>query len=564
MFNRIAPLHRNFSNLLLVALLSTSSVAFSSVSPNQEPRGPRAANFTDRIIVKMRAGKAPSLSAADGSQLASTMSAATGRTFTYSHEALSRVAVLKADAAMSIADARRMARQMAQQPDVEYAEPDVRMFKAVVPNDTSFATQWALQPLTATNYGINAAAAWDVTTGNASLVVAVLDTGITTHTDLAGRTVAGYDFVSDTDISNDGTGRDSDPSDPGDWLTQAEINANPTAFEGCPVSDSSWHGTHAAGIIGAATNNGAGIAGVNWLSKIQPVRVLGKCYGLTSDIAAAIVWAAGGTVSGVANNPTPAKVINLSLGGTSPCENTYRDAVAQAVSLGAVVVVAAGNETAGTAGSAPANCAGAIAVSALDIDGFRAGYSNYGSPTTISAPGGDASAILSTLNAGTTVPAAQSYGGLVGTSFAAPHVAGVASLMLSIRPTLQPHHVIALMRGTASAYRSLSAANSFYDCSQHPCGDGLLNAAAAVAAAQACTTPPSGTPAAISVTCNGDYDGNGVVSALTDGVIATRLALGMNGTALTSGGVLGACATRTTYAAIRAYSNRNCGTNYAP
>jgi serine protease len=379
-------------------------------------------------------------------------------------------------------------------------------------------------------------------------VIAVLDTGITAHSDLAGRTVAGYDFVSDIDISNDGNARDSDASDPGDWLTQAEINANPSAFSGCAVENSSWHGTHAAGIIGAVTNNAAGIAGVNWVSKIQPIRVLGKCYGLTSDIAAAIVWAAGGTVAGVATNP---------------CETTYRNAVAQAATLGAVVVVAAGNETAGAAGSAPANCPGAISVSALDIDGFRAGYSNYGAPATLSAPGGDASTILSTLNAGITAPGAESYGGLVGTSFAAPHVAGVASLMLSVRPTLQPHHVIALMRGTASPYRSLTVANSFYDCSVHPCGDGLVNAAAAVAAAQACTTPPSGTAAAISETCNGDYDGNGVVSALTDGIIATRLSLGMTGNAVVAG-ALGACASRTTYAAIRAYSNRNCGTNYAP
>jgi hypothetical protein len=119
------------------------------------------------------------------------------------------------------------------------------------------------------------------------------------------------------------------------------------------------------------------------------------------------------------------------------------------------------------------------------------------------------------------------------------------------------------MRGTATAYRSLDAADMFYDCSVLACGDGLVNAARAVAAAQASATPPSGTPAAISETCNGDYDGNGVVSALTDGIIATRLSLGMTGDAVVAG-ALGVCASRTTYATIRAYSNRNCGTNYAP
>ena len=289
--------------------------------------------------------------------------------------------------------------------------------------------------------------------------------------------------------------------------------------------------------------------------------MLGKYGGYLSDIADAITWASSGTVSGVANNATPANVISMSLGGTAPCPATYQTAINGAISRGVLIVVAAGNEGGGAMGATPANCPGVIAVSATDINGACPTFSNYGPPATISGPG---RTIMSTLNTGTTIPVAAPAGSSCinysGTSMATPHVAGVASLMLSVRPTLLPHHLAAMIRGTATAYPAVATAS--INCRIQRCGDGILNAANAVAAAQACATPPTvGTPATISEACNGDLDGNGVVSPLTDGLLAMRLAMGLAGTAVTNG-ALGTCATRTTYAAIRAYMNRNCATQY--
>ena len=545
----------------LATLPITVSVA-GGADPDQTG-WPDASKYTNRLIVKMKApAKGVVMTASEGAQIASAMSVAAGRALSFSHETGVGAVILTTDTQMTLAEASRVAQRLLTQADVEYAEPDIRMFPALVPNDTLYATnQWALKAVAVGNYGINAPAAWDITTGSASVIVAVLDTGITAHIDLAGRTVPGYDFVTSIPTANDGGGRDADPSDPGDWITAAESTTLGGPFEKCRVKDSSWHGTHVSGTIGAISDNSLGIAGVNWVSKIQPIRVLGKCGGFTSDIADAMTWASGGVVAGVANNPTPANVLNMSLGGTSPCGATYQTAINGAISRGVLVVVAAGNEFGGAMGASPANCQGVIAVSATNISGARPTFSNYGPPATISAPGDN---VISTLNTGLTTPVAapggSNYVNYFGTSMATPHVAAVASLMLSVRPTLLPHHVAAMIRGTATPYPT--AGSALINCQIQRCGDGILNAAAAVAAAQACVTPPTiGAPAAISETCNGDLDGNGVVHPLTDGLLATRMALGLNGTALTQN-ALGTCATRTTYAAIRAYMNRNCGTQY--
>lgn len=185
--------------------------------------------------------------------------------------------------------------------------------------------QWYLKtPTSELVSAINAPAAWDRQTGSSSIVVAVLDTGIRAdHPDLAGQVLPGYDLVGYSSssalslaIGNDGDGADADPSDPGDWVTQAEVNAG-TLGSSCTsdeVKNSSWHGTRVAGLIAAASNNGLGMAGVAWGSRILPVRVLGKCGGFDSDIIAGMRWAGGLSVSGLPANPNPARVINLSLG----------------------------------------------------------------------------------------------------------------------------------------------------------------------------------------------------------------------------------------------------------
>jgi serine protease len=252
-----------------------------------------------------------------------------------------------------------------------------------------------------------------------------------------------------------------------------------------------------AGTIGAASNNGVGVAGLNWVSPIVPVRVLGKCGGYTSDIVDGMRWAAGLAVSGVPANANPARVLNLSLGGSGACGSTYQGAINDINAAGAIVVVAAGNSNANAANHRPANCDGVVTVAATDRDGNRTFYSNFGSVVEISAPGGETNTnspspaplngILSTLNAGSTTPGAATYGYYQGTSMAAPHIAGVLSLMLSIDPTLQFAQSLQILQSTA---RSFPAGSS---CTPATCGAGIADAGAAL---YALTHPGEPTPTA--------------------------------------------------------------------
>ena len=233
-----------------------------------------------------------------------------------------------------------------------------------------------------------------------------------------------------------------------------------------------------AGTIAAVANNSTGVAGIAFGAKVVPARVLGKCGGYTSDIADAIVWVSGGSVSGIAANPTPARVINMSLGGPGACDTTTQNAINSARSRNTVVVVAAGNSNADASGYSPASCAGVVSVAATDRYGSRAYYSNYGSSVTIAAPGGDvrsssSNGILSTLNAGSTSPGADSYAYYQGTSMASPHVAAVVALMLSKKPSLTPDQVSSMLKSTARAFPG--------SCSG--CGAGIVDAYAAVQAA---------------------------------------------------------------------------------
>uniref|UniRef100_UPI003F8132AA S8 family peptidase n=1 Tax=Xanthomonas sp. 0924 TaxID=2835534 RepID=UPI003F8132AA len=375
--------------------------------------------------------------------------------------------LLVADRALDRVDAETLMRRLAADPAVKRVEVDMLLRPMLVPNDSRLSEQWALGT---TSAGINVRPAWDKAIGKGA-VVAVIDTGVTTHPELSANVLAGYDFISDAFIARDGNARDTDAADPGDWAAANECGS------GASASSSSWHGTHVAGIVAAAANNGAGTAGVAFNAKVLPVRVLGRCGGYLSDIADAIVWASGGTVSGVPANPTPARVINLSLGGIGSCSTTLSNAIASAVSRGTSVVVAAGNSNIDVSKSVPANCPNVIAVAATTSAGAKASFSNFGQGVDIAAPG---QAILSTLNSGSTAVGTPGYAVYSGTSMAAPHVAGVVALMQSVALNpLSAASVEAMLKSTA---RALPVA-----CPQG-CGAGLVNADGAVAAVIASTT----------------------------------------------------------------------------
>ena len=447
------------------------------------------------------------------------------------------------------------------------APPNDPLFSAGTDTHGSWQGQWYLQPSSAaTPSALSVTGAWQTTTGSPAVVVAVIDTGIIeAHPDFTypagssstpklecvtgsgGTSACGYDFVScdqgnaaagsggsagssgstgsggndaqattgDCSASgaaatyyfaNDGHGWASDAADPGDWISTADTALSLFQDAGCTeAAPSSWHGTKVAGVIGAVTNNGIGVAGVAPQTTILPVRAIGVCSGRVSDVATAILWAAGIGVSvdagTIAASPA-ANIINLSLAASTPCSQTEQDAINQAIGAGVLVVAAAGNE--GGPLDAPANCTGVLSVVGLRAAGTKVPFSNVSSleaAASIAAPGGNCVntdsgstpevgytvpcvyAIETTTDAGTTAPSAtpgaytyaqvnqdyQSYldaGGnadntaVVGTSFAAPMAAGVAALMLAARPGMTPAQLIARMQSSALPFPTSSSTTS--------------------------------------------------------------------------------------------------------
>lgn len=479
--------------------IATAAPAGLKASAQAMMQSASAANeeMVSRLIVKPRAlagaKLADSLQAFDASGLSRTAN----MPMTVFRPMSNGAHVIKLDQPVTLSEARVIAeRLMRNDSSVEFAEPDRIMYPtAVTPADPDYATlQWHyFAPAGANLGGANLPNAWAVTQGSDTINVAVIDTGYRPHVDLGTAVLPGYDFITNPTTANDGDGRDADAQDPGDWVALNECGA------GSPASDSSWHGTHVAGTIAAAMNNGIGGTGVAPNIRILPVRVLGKCGGLTSDIADGMRWAAGLAVSGAPANPNPAQVLNMSLGAAGACSLTFQSAVNDVVNAGKVIVAAAGNDSSSV--SSPANCTDVIAVTAHAIDGDNAWYANVGTVVAISAPGGGCGflthsatctdfssanglGVYSLMNTGTTIPGADSYSAERGTSMAAPHVAGVVALMLSVK-TLTPANIKSYLQSSARAH----PAGTYCTTTTGVCGSGLLDAAGALNAIPA--APPT-------------------------------------------------------------------------
>ncbi len=567
----------------LGALVPECSLAADSVLLRRAGIDPSA---TDRIIVKWRDSGVAAVQIPSVADRATRLSNNTGVTVTAVRNLYGQVDVMRLDHVMSHSAMLAVLARLRTDPGVAYAEADAlrfieQQFPSAAPNDPHFVAgsdaygswdgQWYLQPSSSsTPAAISATSAWLKTTGSSSVVVAVIDTGVVLdHPDLlptasGGKLLPGYDFVSCDQgnsasapsvcsasgsaatyyIANDnGLGWNQDASDPGDWISSADIAMPLFQADGCTtVEPSSWHGTKVAGVIGAITNNGIGIAGIAPDTLILPVRAIGVCTGRVSDIAAAITWAAGMAVTGVPSLSSvagidQANIINLSLGAPMACSATEQDAISAAIGAGVLVVAAAGNE--GGPVDAPASCPGVLSVAGLRHTGTKVGYSSLSSSAAavgIAAPAGNCVnvgttvpcvySIETTSDAGATTPAStpgfytyalldSSYlngGGNadnqanVGTSFAAPMASGVAALMLATSPTLTPSELIARMQSSALGFPTSSSTTSttcvlastttdsngnFTDTSQNiecvcttaTCGAGMLNAEAAVTVA---------------------------------------------------------------------------------
>ena len=542
------------SMLALVCVFAAAALPGAVAERRPLPRAFAAALVAGeaRVIVKFKAesGLMRALSAnsmAAPPQHAQTLSSRLGLNLTDGRPIGARAQVVMAKGMSSV----QLAERLAAQSDVEYAVVDERKYALAAPNDPLYGVQSATAPAAGQWYlrapnsstivnatsvlsAINAEAAWNITTGSSNVVVAVLDTGVRLdHPDLAPKLRPGYDFVR-ASISNDGDGADADPSDPGD---------------GCGTTTNDWHGTQVSGLVGAATNNGIGMAGAGRDVMLLPVRVLGCGGGFDSDIQAGMLWAAGLSATPTPN-AYPAKVVNLSLGSNGACSMAYRDTVAQLNNAGVVVVAAAGNE--GIAVGTPANCPGVIAVAGVRHAGTKVGYSDLGPEIAVAAPAGNcvnASGtclfpLLTTSNSGTTTAVTNAAGGSVytgggsdaslGTSFSAPLVAGTVGLMISANINLTPSQLRYAMTSTARAFPqtgadasiptctapTATAQNTECYCTTSTCGSGMLDAGLAVARAAGVAAVISANAtsvkagATIDLNAAGSWPGSGAASTL--------------------------------------------------
>lgn len=392
-------------------------------------------------------------------------------------------------------EARAIAARLRHSGEVINAEPDLMMqADSVLPNDPAYAAspgQWHYMAPAGNNLGgADLPGSWDLTLGSENIDVAVLDTGYRPHADLQ-SVLPGYDFIAYPSTANDGDGRDADASDPGDFVAAGEC------ARGSAARYSSWHGTHVMGTIAALMNNGLYGTGIAPHVRILPVRVLGKCGGYTSDIVDGLRWAAGIDVPNVPHNAYPARIINLSLGSSGICSDAFQRAIDDVNALGAMVVISSGNGASNVVNQ-PANCRGALAITAHSIDGDNAEYANIGPEILVSAPGGgcgtlatdcysgyssNGAAVYSLGNTGISTPSADTGAWKIGTSMSAPHVAGTIALMLSLNGSLDRAEIMSILRASARPPPLTSACALVANAGL--CGAGLLDGLAALNALSA-------------------------------------------------------------------------------
>jgi subtilisin family serine protease len=454
----------------LIALAAVAAVVCAGVFGTQQTRGTQAGaeepepEYTGDVIVKFKASATlPEVAQAitDSDTEAVASSAGSG------------LVLLEPEAGQSVDAA---VADLKSNPEVAFAEPDVVMRLSLTPNDSLYASnQWSLP-------AIFAPQAWDVTTGNANVIIAVIDTGVdATHPDLSGKITtganAGYNFVAG--------------------------NATTT--------DDHSHGTFVAGIAAASTNNSIGMAGACWTCKIMPIKVLDNTgSGSTFNVAQGIDWAVS----------HGADVINLSLGGGG--STTLQTAVNNAWNANVVVIAASGNEN--SAVLYPGAYTNAIAVGSTNNLNARSSFSNFGPELDIVAPG---EAVLGTLCNCAGNPGGYATGS--GTSFSTPYVAGVAGLLIASGVTDKTEIRNRLL--TTATDLGAGGFDNLY-------GNGLLKASAALSTATpTATNTPTNTA---TPTSTPTPDTTGPVANITspaDGAVISAGVVTISATASDSGGM---------------------------
>ena len=403
-------------------------------------------------------------------QLSETSELLVARNFESNDGDLKQPGLLERHSANS--ELRAMAHTLSAQSEIEYASVEYRRYPLLEPLDPLYQGNLRLGDqsyLYEGDYSLHAPGAWDLTTGSSDSVIAIVDTGVLPdHPDIQSRSVTGlgYDFVSadnpnDYSSANDGDGRDPNPMDPGDP---------------CNGSSSSWHGTSVSSAAAANSNNSEGIAGIDWNARLLHARALGICGGTDADIIDAIRWSAGLPVVGIPDNPNPANVVNLSLGGATECTRAWQDVIDELTALNIIFVMAAGNEARNALRTSPANCANVITVGSSTPDGdVDEGFSNFGIKVT-TATGGRNILVASNRGFDAADPEGDFYRNETGTSFSAAMVSGAISLMHSLNPDLGPEEVRAILQESSTPYAPDTNCDLIY------CGGGIMNLSRALAA----------------------------------------------------------------------------------